>query len=886
MDGEGEEFFLTWGEAFHAGIKKVGGKGWNLSRLARYGFNVPTGGVLQAEAYKAFIRENDLEEVIERFAKVNICEATDEKELERELQKLRSRIEKGSFSGDLVEIIASQLKALGLNDKPLAVRSSASAEDSSEASFAGIHESFLNIKDLERIITAIKSCYASLWTLKALTYRRKMNIKDKEVIPSVIIMEMVNAEAAGIGFSCNPLSGRLDEIVINANYGLGESVVGGIVEPDQYLLEVTNTLPQLKNKIIGSKQSLTLPKEGGGTKLQDFSDLKGKLNLESQVLSDQLIVQLGLLILQVFESLGEVEHHQDIEWVYNGKKFFLVQARPVTIVPQYTYPALKNQPDIWSNANFKDALPMVITPFVRREMANWITAMLKAPNEMAGFPCLPGLQYVRYHNGRIYLNISLLQWEFFDSLGLTPNQTNAYAGGHQPEIKIQADYSSSKIRNFRNKLRLGKATMKVFKNADDIFREIRKFEDYWLKKDIKLLSNQELLNTFIERENTLKPFAKLHLLNSGAGLYLDILVNTLKKDFNQKAVSMANSLLLGKANITSAEHGYRLLELAEIAREDVKAKEFFLEEPFEPLAWERRIPASSPFMQRFREFLKEYGHRAVYELDIKNPRWWEDPTYLFEYIRSMVSVANLNQVKADQKLKGEKVWQEVKKAVPFYRRYILKRLVRLAIKGAEMRELGKSELVRGLQPLRVIALEVGRRLQAQELLVEQYDIFYCSISDIIAILLGWWDGTGLKLLVQDRKVRYKELETMTPADIIINGEVKYIDMVLENSDETISGLGVSAGKARGRAKLVFHPSEGLTQGEVLIAPSTDPAWTPLFLKATGVVMETGGFLSHGAIVAREYGIPAVVNVPGIMNHIKNGDELAIDGDEGKIYRTN
>ncbi|MDI6908176.1 MAG: PEP/pyruvate-binding domain-containing protein [Thermoanaerobacterales bacterium] len=215
MDESCKASFLSWPEAFKAGAGVVGGKGWNLARLDRYGFRIPPGGVFSARSYLEFLVENDLAETLERLAQKITIENIGESAIKEELFVVKQRIESGRVSISLQEGLISKLRHLELLDKPLAVRSSASAEDSDKASFAGILESFLNVRGLDNVLSAIKRCYASLWTPQAVTYRRKMGIRDDEVLPAVVIMEMVEAEAAGVGFTCDPRTGREDVLVLN-----------------------------------------------------------------------------------------------------------------------------------------------------------------------------------------------------------------------------------------------------------------------------------------------------------------------------------------------------------------------------------------------------------------------------------------------------------------------------------------------------------------------------------------------------------------------------------------------------------------------------------------------------------------------------------------------
>ncbi len=215
------KFFLNWPEACRAGTGGAGGKGWNLGRLERYGFRIPIGGVLSTGAYNCFIEENGLREAVKDAAQTVTLGNLGEKEPEEKLSTLREKIKTGFISPRILEEITSGLKQLQILDRPLAVRSSATAEDTAGASFAGIHESFLNVRGIDHILSAIKGCYASLWTARAVAYRQKMGVNNYEATMAVVIMEMVEAVAAGVAFACDPRTGRENIVIINANYGLG-----------------------------------------------------------------------------------------------------------------------------------------------------------------------------------------------------------------------------------------------------------------------------------------------------------------------------------------------------------------------------------------------------------------------------------------------------------------------------------------------------------------------------------------------------------------------------------------------------------------------------------------------------------------------------------------
>ncbi|HWJ02316.1 MAG TPA: PEP/pyruvate-binding domain-containing protein, partial [Verrucomicrobiae bacterium] len=561
---------------------------------------------------------------------------------------------------------------------------------------------------------------------------QKMGFADQDVVPSVVIMEMVEAKASGIGFSCNPQTGRLDEIVIEANFGLGESVVGGATEPDQYILNYNLGIIEKK---IGRKQFITIAKGDGGTELVPASE---SLDAGAQVLSDKSMMELSVLTARVFKALGEGEVQQDVEWAYDGTSFYMLQARPVTGQARYTYPALKDQPDIWSNGNFKDACPMVFSAFLHRPMISAVNNLLAVVPKEIGYPALAGRQYCRFFGGRIYLNIALLQWEFFQILGLSPSEVNIQIGGHQQEIQVQKPAIMQRLITGLNTLRMFQLMMRVQKNAPQLFQGVQRLGQEWQEKDLAGLSDEEMVKALITINTEVEPFAKIGLLNNNAAMLMDMVVKALKKDFGEKAWAIANSLLVGKAKLPSAEQGYRLVELAEIVRADRSAQQYFAAEPFQPVAWDVMLPEDSDFKHRFKEYLADFGHRAVYEADWENPRWREDPTYLLTYIRSIINTADLHRFKDEQQAKAEQALLQYKRKVPFYRRWRINWLLRQAIKGTELREEGKSEVARLMGPSRYLTLGIGQLLKERDLLQEIDDVFHCSFPDIFALLLGYW----------------------------------------------------------------------------------------------------------------------------------------------------
>jgi rifampicin phosphotransferase len=305
---------------------------------------------------------------------------------------------------------------------------------------------------------------------------------------------------------------------------------------------------------------------------------------------------------------------------------------------------------------------------------------------------------------------------------------------------------------------------------------------------------------------------------------------------------------------------------------------------FQPRQWQALLPKNSTFKRAFTSFIAQYGHRAVYEIDLSRPRWREDPSYLLSCIKRYPNLPDAKASVSNRKQASENAWREIRQHIPCYLRHYIKKQIKTAAQGAEPKEISKSTYVRLMEPIRLAFVEMGKRLAQRNVLESADDIFHCALCEIVAVLQNEWDGHGLKILIAERKAIKLAQEKLPAPDVIIDDTPHQITSHSANSAPGLRGIGVAMGIASGAARLVRIPEDGhrLSPGDVLVAPSTDPAWTPLFLNASAIVMETGGYLSHGSIVAREYGIPAVVNIPGLFNAVKEGGHLRVNGDQGVV----
>ena len=767
---------LNWRGAFEAGAAVCGGKGYNLARLARYGFRVPRGFVLPAGAPLAEIRQG--------------------------------------------------LKQSGLGDAKVAVRSSATGEDSARASFAGIHRSFLNVSGAAAVEAAAQGCIDSLGTPQAIAYRRRMGFSDEEVRCAVVICEMVEARSAGVAFSGDPATGRRDLILIDAAEGLGDAVVSGRVNPER----------------------MTWRKQFG--RLRRQGDSAGRAWLPAAVEEE-----LAHVVERVHWALGEGRDPQDVEWAYDGERLWLLQARPVTRFPRAGWPETAALPRYWSTVNMKDNLPGVPCELSWSALNNAVLHVLYAPLIAAGYQIPPGMEVVRRFHGRAYFDLSGIQWAFYDSFGVMPADTVRSIGGSQPEIPVPADPRKGAQGRRRNMA--GMRLVRKIWNYSGIARSTLESALSYRRSlegiDWSTLSRSEL-GRAMEQIGDLQvanmPVAGLANASSGPWqLALDALV---------RDADLIARLQTGASGVASAEAGYRLYDVAE--------GKVTLE-----------------------EFLHEFGHHAVHEAEFLNPRWAEDPSWIVEQVRFIGEnpTREVRETAAETRRQAER---ELRRRFG-WRTPLLLWLVRKLRAAMGAREAAKSALVRAMLPVRRMVLEIGRRLAAEGKLDVPEQALQFTFSDLGCWLMGYWDGAGAGELTRDRAQRRERWLGETAPDLITEEPDGRLAAAVHTPTVATgrgvwTGIAVSPGTASGAARVVLHPAEAahLKAGDILVAPSTDPGWTPLFLRASAIVMESGGFLSHGAIVAREYGIPAVANVPGILQALEDGETITVDGSTGRVMR--
>lgn len=840
---------LDWAGAALAGPQAAGGKGWQLGRMAQLGVPVPDGFVLSAQG-----------------------------DLNREPGQ--------EVPPAVARALSDELAARGWLERPLALRSSAPQEDSAGASFAGIHLSCLNVRGADAAIDAVRQIWDSPWTPQACAYRQKLGLDAAGM--AVVVMPLLDAVASGIAFTIDPVSGRHDEMIIHANWGLGESLVGGEAEGDEYRLreDYLNQTWPLAGRRIGAKRHASLPAGGSGTVMAPTPAARAA----QAVLTDAQAETLGDIVRDAARVLDYAGGGYDIEWVWDGRRFWIVQARSVTATARYTYPALRTQPTYWSRGNTREVLPQAMSALewdTGRVMAQ---RMLSSGFELSGYAPQPGARLAAMFQGRVYLDTSTIQWVGYDALGIPPQAMNALLGGPQPEIVVPPLTFTQRLRHGVRTLRYLRRTVPLRKQAEHDLPRLFARAQAWLDQ-APPASNAALGARLREQLGAVLAADDLFFLQGSGGGALHKLLELVEKACPGEGHALTAALMAGGEPSVTAAQGYALMALAGLAAADTWAMDWLRDPGRNSAAWQSALPDGSPFKQAFADFLRQYGHRAVYETYLRNARWREDPGYLLDSVLPLTG-ADLAALRARQDSAAGQATQRLRAALPLWQRPLAAKLLAGARIEGRQREAARSVLVAYLAAARKSALALGRRFVRPDGLAAADDIFHLTSAELFALAEARLAPAAAGRRAALRRVQLESWAATPDQDVIVEyAEASAtVPAPLARHDpgaaESWRGTPAAGGHAQASAFVAHTPSEGLAMpaGAILVAPSTDPAWTPLFLRAGALVMEAGGYLSHGAIVAREFGIPALVNVQGILQQVATGDMLEVDASGGVVRR--
>lgn len=875
---------------------QLGGKGSQLARLLRYGLPVPASFVMPAAYCRALIPDDIWAQAI--AACTHFKDTPEQAELA--LSAVRHAITQLAALDQASSQFRSTLKvfltAQNWQQQTLAVRSSAIGEDGLQHSFAGIHLSELNVVGLADLEHAILEVIASLWTPQACAYRDKIQFPHSDANMAVVIMPMVESHAAGVIFTCDPRDGREDRLLISSVLGLADDLVAGKVNGEDIIVQHDWSHQDWH---IAGRRSV----HSNTMQMFDAQHTQSQPHAPSQtdtILSDAQAMTLAQLASETAKAMDYSAPYFDIEWVFDGQQFYLVQARPISARGLYTYPYLQQHATMWTNGNTKEILPFAIKISERDPLIVAVNEMLTLAQQIVGVQVPIGIQRAAQFDGHVYLNASVIQWEIYQHFNLHPDEVNFIFGGHQANIpipkrawtdylKVAGNYAKALTR-FPAYRRRGMQEAKAIQ-AESLA---------WRQQDLTTLSNAALLQEIRQRSRyTYLQHRGLCLMQGASGTLMQ-LQKFLDKACPQDAKALVAALMSEGEKSVSAQQAFDLLNLAKIAVKDNLALGFLkgnLDSKF-------GIQVCGPaFQQAYTEFLAHYGHRGNYESYVSRPSWREQPDTLH------LAILHLAEVDADalQRRQQEQIawaWKTIKAQCHFGQVGMIKFMQKQAKMECNQREFARSHFGLLLERSRALMLEAGRRLHEANIILDSKDIFDLNYAEIEKLLSNSDTSQHLAQAMQhrivDRQQQVARWDAMPMRDVVLQTAQGIVANVSANASPSLpstnmapndatqewQGIAVSMASYRGKVCLVESPEQiaKLKRGDIAIALSTDPSWLPIFLKAGGMIVETGGYLSHSAIVARELGIPTIVNLPGITSQLQDGDEVMIDGPAGRLYR--
>lgn len=863
------EYILPLADA-GATLEKTGGKGASLARLYQDGFPVPDGFHVTTAAYQRFIAENQL--LTEILVELETVDATQPATLEAASSHIRSLFDKAQTPPDVASAIAMAYAHMFGVDPVVAVRSSATAEDLPEASFAGQQETFLNVRGVSEVLKAVKLCWASLWTARAIGYRARHEISPEGLSLAVVVQLLIPAEAAGILFTANPVSGNRDQAMISAAWGLGEAVVGGLVTPDS--LTVDKASGTIVERQTADKQLMTV-RINGGTDEQPVPD---ELR-HAPVLDDEHAGELVRLGVQIEELFGMP---MDIEWALADGKFAILQARPITAIPK----AEEFETDVW-------ILPKPKAQYMRGSLVDLMSSPVSPLFVSMGIPSI------------INMGLSYVMSELTRS---KPNLPRDYITTINHYAYMCGSFNSRELWWILTRMlpsfgRLMREGFLLWR--EDVHPRYAQVAAFWNDRSMEDLSTNELWDCISELVDQAGEYiASILIATTGASAGTEMLFSAVyKKMIMGEGDPEATAYLMGYNSIPiQAEKS--LFDLANWVSRHPELKELFLNSTASDFAnlWTQESPPQdvdkeiwADWQHRFRTHLDLFGY-IIYEADFAKPLPLDDPTPMFQVCQMYLRGEGGNPYERQEKLETRRLksMETVLQRTRGLRRWAFEKSLNLAQSRAEVREDAIADIGLGYPALRRALGELGHRMVQADVIETAEDIYYLNKSEIEAMVpsLGGGPLASMVHVVRERREELEAAKQLIPPPTLPPTK-KYMGIDMghfvpsagdEHTEQVLKGVGASAGSVTANACVLSSPEDfdNMQPGYVIVAPITTPAWTPLFAMASAVVTDIGGPLSHGSIVAREYGIPAVLGTGTATRRILNGQLITVDGSAGKV----
>ena len=798
-----------------------------------------------------------------------------------ERQKILSQCRTTIENSDIAELTAQILEQARLLDPSLrrlwAVRSSATNEDGASASFAGIYLTRLGIPS-EEIGLAMKDLWLSMWDERVLNYHAASGLSDVPAM-AVLLQPMLEAEAAGVAYAIHPITGRATQVVIDAVAGLAAVLVEGRTTPDQYVVEMDGQGQPLlicERRIAGQTHALRMTGQG----LCDVSlpdEARGRA-----ILSDDQLFDVARTAKRIERMFG---HPVDLEWLCDDRGLWLLQARPISKRPRP--PQLTDDDCEWSRANFKETLPELPSPLALSFLEQFMERYILTPYRRLGCRIPEGISSVRIFQGRPYINMTLFHMLIAQLRGdpfLLMEQMGGASLARVPEVRPLGWLAFARaglvmMAEMRRAVRHGPAWFAGMKAMADEHRAER----------LSLVSCEDLSRRLDEIERWLDRHELTFAIAGGVSQCLQALGGLLPRWLGEDWRALLNGALQGQSTVISAQQIVRLAELADRARRDPFVLSLFTAEGWDQCEVRRRLEGTA-FLRAFNRYLDDYGHRGIGESDVQSPRFSDRPELLLAILRTQIlspASATPADILQRQTMIREGALAEIRSRFGWrlHRWAVFSWLYRRLCRFFALREANRHHLMYYSAAARSLLLRLGERLVEQGLLSTREDIFYLTNNERADLLAGgsrdWLERIQVRRTDRDLYAAVNVPDTIRDWRDAVRGLGPFSSAA---SEGLLQGIPISGGLVEGPVRVVRSMEDWsrVRRGDILVVSVIDPGLAPLFGVAAGLVAEMGGTLSHGAIIAREYGLPAIANVPGLTARLQEGDRISLDGERGEV----
>jgi pyruvate,water dikinase len=853
----------------------IGNKTKHILKLISISIDVPNGFVLLNTALQEYLFFNHIDRQIELLHKIGYQNNVEK--FTQQTKQIRKLIVNGEFPKVMVAQISDHLKQY--SEPKFAIRSSSNLEDLINTSFAGLYQTKLNLQGVSAILEGIKTCWASLFDEKVIQYCLTKSISLEDMSMSVIIQQMISAEKSGVIFSVNPVTGNDKEMVIEACVGLGEALMSGKITPDRYQYNWFER--KITYKSTQQQETAIVPIDRPPfTKTICLS----KAQQSIAILEES---ELEILVKQALKIQVAYGFPVDIEWVKYKDQFFFVQSRPITNI---NYQSIKSE---WTTANFRDGgvSSDVCSAFMWSLYDyTWEIAMPQYLQEIGISPDYQVFSWGEMFFGRPYWNVG----EVKNSLKKLPRFIER---NFDEDIGIEITYKGNGYvtkSNFQTIFQGIKVLLTIQLNLNQKFKNLQPF----LQGQLKRLEEYEKIDfkniNWKHFPEFYKKLIKHDFLNNETTYFQHVfstsIVTTMFKKVNTNVSFL--ELTSGLTGVSHLELNYSIWDISRKIIADKEAKQFWLNTSADEIIEHWRNQSKDYLLDEVTKFLQLFAYKSTRELDITVPRFGEDPSFVIQSIQTSLYLdesANPHQLNKRQYHNFLNKSKEFKQALPFHQKFLLMRSLARVRNFYWWREELRDLSIRYYYYIRKFTLCLVPYFKEKGILDDERDIFHLSKDDILQVLSGKMNATDAKIRLEKNKAYYKSFRNFNnPGEI---GD-KYIrkSTVASNingatgSNLILHGIPCSPGEVVGKVKIVknIQDAERLEKGDILVTKFTDPGWTTKFNLITAVATETGGVLSHAAVISREYGIPAVLAIDRLTEKLIEGQQVRIDGNSGIV----